>query len=218
MYAYIRSKRSETGEVGTPYYIGIASNAQRPFVKRSRPVPPPGNRDFVRIIRRRLTWEEAGIWEKKFIAAYGLAHEGGKLRNRNSGGCGTRNAAPAVRAAAAERMRQLMSDPDMQEKMDKARRDPKSTPKRSASARAYFAQPGAREAHSARQKECSNRPETRAKMAAAKNKAFEEKLLKQDITREEYDNTRRGRNAAAVRRYRERRKMKENSEADKSVK
>ena len=55
-------------------------------------------------------------------------------------------------------------------------------------------------------------------MAAAKNKAFEEKLLKQDITREEYDNTRRGRNAAAVRRYRERRKMKENSEADKSVK
>jgi hypothetical protein len=217
VYAYIRAETSETGAAGTPYYIGIASNPRRPFRDKNRPVPAPLDRSLVRIIRRRLTWEEAGEWEKRFIAHYGLAHEGGLLRNRNTGGCGTRGATPEVRAAASERLKTLLQDPVMQEKIEKARRDPRTTAKKSAAAKAYFAQPGAKEAHSTRQKECSNRPDVRAKMAAAKDAAFLEKLKERGMTKEEWDLTPAGKSAAAVKRYRARLRLKREQEAEPRV-
>lgn len=217
MYAFIRQEGSETAPAGTPYYIGIASNARRPFRDRSRPVPSPLDRNYVRIIRRRLTWEEAGEWEKRFIAHYGLAHQGGILRNRNEGGAGTRGASSEVRAAAAARLRELQSNSEFQKNLEKARRDPNTTRKKSVAAKAYYSQPGVRDRHREQQKECSNRPETRAKMSMAKLQAFEEKLKALGLTREQWEETPAGKAAAASRRYKARLRLQREQEAEPRV-
>ena len=213
VYAYLRQRDSATAPAGTPYYIGIASNARRPFRDKSRPVPSPLDRNYVRIIRRRLSWEEAGEWERRFIAHYGLAHQGGILRNRNEGGCGTRGATPEVRAAAASRMQKQLQDPEFRAKLESGRRKPRTTAKKSEAAKAYYAQPGVRERHAAQQKECSNRPEVRAKMSEAKLLAFAEKLKGLGLTREQWDKTPAGRAAAASRQYKARLQLKREQEA-----
>ena len=206
MYAYVR-------EDGSPYYIGIAKDPRRPFRNRSRPVPPPKDRDRVRVIRRRLTWEEAGEWEKKFIAHYGLASEGGILRNQNYGGAGTSGATPEVRAAASARMRALHNSPEAQAAAEKARRDPETTRKKSEAAKAYFSQPGAVEEMTKLITAAMNRPEVRAKCSKRKKEAFEKKLKELGMTREEYDQTPKGKAAAASRRYKARLRLKNGLES-----
>jgi len=217
VYAYIRREDSETAPAGTPYYIGIASNAGRPFRNRNRPVPPPLDRQYVRVVRRRLTWEQAGEWEKRLIAHYGLVHEGGILRNRNGGGAGTRQASTAVRQAAARRMKKLHKDPEFQANAERARRKPQTTKRKSDAAKAYYAQPGKRDEHAKQQKEVMNRPEVRKKLSDLHAAAFDKKLVERGLTREEYNQTPRGRNAEAVRRYRARLRLEKALEAEQSA-
>ena len=195
-------------EDGSPYYIGIAKEHRRPFRNKSRPVPPPKDRNRVRVIRRRLTWEEAGEWEKKFIAHYGLASEGGILRNQNYGGAGTSGASAEVRAAASKRMKAFMASPEGKAAVDKARKDPETTRKKSDAAKAHFSQPGVVERMAEQMKDVMNKPEVREKCRAAKVQAFEQKLRELGMTREEYDQTPAGKMAAASRRYKARLRLK----------
>lgn len=87
VYCYLR-------EDGSPYYIGIASNADRPFRTKHRHVqncirPIPDRPELIRVMRSGLTWQEAGQWEKFYIAHYGRKDMGtGILRNRTAGGDG----------------------------------------------------------------------------------------------------------------------------------
>jgi hypothetical protein len=87
VYAYLRSKDG-FGRKGSPYYIGIASRANRPFDRHSCPVP--SNRAFVRILRSSLTRQQANAWEQLYIARYGRKDLGtGTLLNKTDGGDGS---------------------------------------------------------------------------------------------------------------------------------
>jgi hypothetical protein len=111
-------------------------------------------------------------------------------------------------------MRHQLQDPVFQAKVEQARRDPRTTAKKSAAAKAYYSQPGVRERHAAQQKECSNRPETVAKMSRAKLLAFEEKLKALGLTREQWEETPAGKAAAASRRYKARLRLQREQEAE----
>ena len=93
VYCYLRTD-------GTPYYIGIANNAGRPLRVSRNTVqntvrPIPGRPELIRLMRSELTWEEAGQWEKFYIAHYGRKDLGtGILRNRTAGGDGCVNHGP----------------------------------------------------------------------------------------------------------------------------
>ena len=96
LYCYLRAKSSKTSGLGTPYYIGIASLAERPYMRhewrdstgRRRSVPVPKEEALIRIVDVLETREDAQQREQFFIAWYGrrLIDEGGILLNRSSGG------------------------------------------------------------------------------------------------------------------------------------
>ena len=85
VYCYLR-------EDLTPYYIGIASNAVRPFRKdHSCSVPKGCDLWRIRIFAEGLTWDEAQEAERFFIARYGRKDLGtGILRNLTEGGDGSK--------------------------------------------------------------------------------------------------------------------------------
>jgi hypothetical protein len=79
VYCYLR-------ENGSPYYVGIASNARRPFERHSCKAPTK-QRQLARVLRAGLTWEEACNWEQFYIARYGRKDLGtGILLNQKDGG------------------------------------------------------------------------------------------------------------------------------------
>ena len=96
IYCYLRSKDSKTARLGTPYYIGIASIAQRPYMKhewkdangRRRMVPVPKDEALIRIMDVLETRHEALQREQYFIALYGrrFINPCGILINRGAGG------------------------------------------------------------------------------------------------------------------------------------
>lgn len=83
VYCYLRAG-------GTPYYVGIASTAERPLVKHRTNrggVQVPRSRERIRVLRSGLTREEACDWEVFYIKRYGRKDLGtGILRNRTDGG------------------------------------------------------------------------------------------------------------------------------------
>ncbi len=83
VYCYLRAD-------GTPYYVGIASNAKRPLQKhltKSEEVPVPVTQSRIVLLRSELTKEEAAAWECFFIDHYGMQHDGtGFLENKTIGG------------------------------------------------------------------------------------------------------------------------------------
>ena len=83
VYCYLRTSD------GSPYYIGIASQAYRATSKDHR-VRVPADRARIRVMRSGLTWEEAASWEKFYISRYGRKDiNTGILRNLTDGGEGT---------------------------------------------------------------------------------------------------------------------------------
>lgn len=82
VYAYLRTD-------GTPYYVAIASQYRRPL-SRQRSVRTPADRRRIRILRSGLPWEQACLWEQRYIARWGRKDNGtGILRNLTDGGDGS---------------------------------------------------------------------------------------------------------------------------------
>jgi hypothetical protein len=87
VYAYLRSKDSEHGKKGSPYYVGKGSG-NRAWSK-TRKIRLPANKDCIVFLRSRLTEREAFDWEIFYIARYGRIDNGtGILRNLTDGGEG----------------------------------------------------------------------------------------------------------------------------------
>jgi hypothetical protein len=92
VYCYLRSSCSKTAKTGTPYYIGIASSADRPLHKNHN-APVPLDNSLIRVMRHGLTWEQATFWERFYIARYGRKDKGtGILLNLTDGGEGAKGA------------------------------------------------------------------------------------------------------------------------------
>lgn len=96
VYCYLRHKDSKNGKAGSPYYVGLASDATRPYGKhewtdstgRKRRVPVPQNECLVRILDVLETREEAADREAFFVTRYGrrFVDACGILLNRLAGG------------------------------------------------------------------------------------------------------------------------------------
>ncbi len=89
VYAYIRSKDSETAKAGTPYYIG-KGHSNRAWIKGDSEVRPPRNKNNIIIVSEGLSEIWAFILERKLIRWYGRKDiNTGILRNKTDGGEGT---------------------------------------------------------------------------------------------------------------------------------
>ena len=85
VYAYLRTKASEHGPVGSPYYIGRGQTHRLHNVKQHSVGLPP--REHRVKIATGLTHEEANEWEIALISVLGRIHLGtGCLRNMADGG------------------------------------------------------------------------------------------------------------------------------------
>lgn len=86
VYAYIRSRDSETAKAGTPYYIGKGKNG-REFDKHS--VPLPKNKKNIVRVETNLTELGAYALERRLILWWGRKDVNtGILHNRTNGGPG----------------------------------------------------------------------------------------------------------------------------------
>jgi len=89
VYAYLRSKDSETGPRLSPYYIGKGCG-KRAFEKYGRTVPAPIDNSYIVFVEEGLTEIEAFFLETYCIQTYGRIDLGnGILRNLTDGGEGT---------------------------------------------------------------------------------------------------------------------------------
>lgn len=87
VYYYIRSKNSNNGKIGTPYYIG--KGVRRRAWSKLHNVSVPSNENII-IIADNLTHEQAIAIEILHIKFWGrIDIKNGILRNRTSGGEGT---------------------------------------------------------------------------------------------------------------------------------
>jgi len=93
IYAYLRSKDSETANKGTPYYIGKGKNNRA--YQKSHCVPLPANRSDIVFLETNLSELGAFALERRMIKWYGRKDLGtGILRNRTDGGEGVTGAIP----------------------------------------------------------------------------------------------------------------------------
>lgn len=100
VYFYIRSKNSQQGKTGTPYYIGKGSK-RRAWVYHSN-IPKPKNKDNILIVENNLTELQAFMWERYYIRWFGRLDIGtGILRNRTDGGEGGSNDSEETRMKKA---------------------------------------------------------------------------------------------------------------------
>jgi len=89
VYAYIRSKDSETAKAGTPYYIGKGKDG-RAWVKYETDCPKPKDHANIVICECNLTECGALAIERRLIRWYGRKdNKTGILRNLTDGGDGT---------------------------------------------------------------------------------------------------------------------------------
>jgi hypothetical protein len=110
VYCYLRAKSSKTARAGTPYYIGVGSNATRPYMSHTRgtpvsrfhDVPVPSDKALVRLMGVFATKEEALAREAFLIHRYGRKglDPRGTLLNRELRGRG----GGTIKRAVAMRM------------------------------------------------------------------------------------------------------------------
>jgi hypothetical protein len=92
VYAYLRSKDSLTGSIGTPYYIGrgVANRAWDTHRRNGKGVYVPTDKKCIIILKDNLTEYESKTLEIELISKYGRKDLGtGILENRTNGGEGT---------------------------------------------------------------------------------------------------------------------------------
>lgn len=89
VYAYLRSKDSNHGKKGSPYYIGKGSG-NRIKSSQGRPANPPKDKSMVVYVQEGLTEQQAFDLERYCIALYGRINLGtGCLYNKSDGGEGS---------------------------------------------------------------------------------------------------------------------------------
>jgi hypothetical protein len=92
VYAYLRSRGSDHGPKGSPYYIGKGKGV-RAFRRGKKSMPIPKDKSCIVFIQEGLTEQEAFALEKYCIALYGRINNGtGILRNLTDGGEGASGA------------------------------------------------------------------------------------------------------------------------------
>jgi hypothetical protein len=89
IYAYIRSKDSETAKAGTPYYIGKGTGTRAWQHCKSDSIQPPKDKTLVIILESGLTELGAFALGRRLIRWWGRLDRGtGILRNGTEGGQG----------------------------------------------------------------------------------------------------------------------------------
>ncbi len=99
VYAYIRSKDSNTAKAGTPYYIGKGKGKRAYQKHRSGPrgIAVPSDISYIVFVETNLTELGALALERKMIAWYGRQdNKSGILLNRTDGGDGTSGAVRSI--------------------------------------------------------------------------------------------------------------------------
>jgi hypothetical protein len=97
VYAYLRTKDSNTAKAGTPYYIG-KGKGRRAWKKQKHEIQPPVDISRIIILEKDLSNSDACDLERKLIKQWGRKDLGtGILMNRTDGGDGTLNPSDDLR-------------------------------------------------------------------------------------------------------------------------
>jgi hypothetical protein len=96
VYAYIRSRDSDTGMAGTPYYIGKGKNGRAYDTRHTRrSISVPKDKRFIVFMEANLTELGAFALERRYIHWYGRRDNGtGILHNKTNGGDGASGGIP----------------------------------------------------------------------------------------------------------------------------
>ena len=108
VYAYLRSKDSETANAGTPYYIGKGKGKRA--IGWHPGISVPNDRSKIVFIEQNLTNVGACAIERQLIRWYGRKDLGtGILHNRTHGADGGKGGSPKGRVFS-EKMRKKLSE------------------------------------------------------------------------------------------------------------
>jgi hypothetical protein len=108
VYAYLRSKDSETAKAGTPYYIGKGKGDR--VIRRHPGVSVPMDRSKIIFIEQNLTNVGACAIERRLIQWHGRKDLGtGILLNRTHGADGGKGGSPKGRVLS-EKTRKKLSE------------------------------------------------------------------------------------------------------------
>lgn len=89
VYAYLRSKNSETAKAGTPYYIGKGTGSRAWKHCSTDAIHPPNDNSLIVVLEDHLTELGAFALERRMIRWYGRIDQStGILRNGSDGGQG----------------------------------------------------------------------------------------------------------------------------------